>query len=663
MSFKARWDSHPLGLPLAFSAFVILWFAIWTITVNTFVLAGSRFIVLPWCLVATAAFALMLMARFGAAIVGRYESATLPQPEDPKSTARWPFVGAVAVAVVGALIAHKADNAIATIGAIAVVSVAAYGAANRVSTSSSERPRNFSLELALLCVLVFGLYYFGHRPDWDDANYLNLAAKAPLSRGDIFQFDTMVGDGPHPIHLPTYRVQSYELLGATIAYLTGLEPVTVFHLLLPIGTLLLLASILAIVFVPLVGRQWFAAALFSLAYLYANDQSPSSWGMHGIIRFHQGKGALVTIIPLLATFITVRWFVLRQWIDLIALALLNVCAIGLSANGLFVGPAAIGFVALAFAVSSPLRQWKAALCLLPTLIYPALIASVITVERLALPSELTMPQAGFNSLMNIVGWHVEGLMLIIFLSMLPLAFAERPIRRAAVIYLPLTLCVVLNPWGWSLVSTLTGNLGFRIFWSIPAVFLAGAVTARILGSFKPTSSDPVSLLLGMIALVSGIVLNQFDAGPEQIVSWHLPDLRVPRADYDVARELALLTPRGCKALVPEEYAVWMSGLKNGPYLVAVRSLYLKHYRFSEPRGELQSRWDLFNLVNDRSVAMLPNLRQLDSYGMRIGLVAMDPANSNLRRTEFLESELGLHRVSTSDMPLVVWAGRCAPGEG
>jgi hypothetical protein len=640
-------------LTLTFTAFVLLWFAIWTVTVNGFVMVGSYFNVLPWCLLGTTALAIPLAAFSFPRLLSHYEFGEMVAASTMHRAA--PKIACLlAIAALGAIVAHLTRSWVVTFVAATSVTVFAYLIARRSIVVREEPDDQFALSLLLIWIVILSLYFFGHRPDWDDSALLNFAAKAPQTHGQIFALDTMVGDGPHPIFLPTYKFHAYDLLVATLSSLSGLEPIQVAHLALPVVTLSLLASTMALVLRGAVGAQWVTAALFSLGLLYANMVTLQSWGMNGLARFHQNHGALVLIIPLLAAGLTVHWFLKRHWADLVALTVLQICAIGVSANGIYLGPLASGFVAVAYFLSNPRQNWSAAWRLLPTLIYPVVVAALIIVRHLALPSEQMTAGDSFSALRNVVGWRAEGLAFLALLPLAPLIANDERSRAAAAFYFPVTLLLVLNPVGWHVVSGVTGNLGFRIFWAVPGVFVAGAACARILESLGLVSKL-IGPALGLSALCIGIAYNQRAAGPDTRVQWHRPDLRVPQEDYKIAKVLASLTPAGCKALVPAKYAVWMTGLKRAPYLVSVSSLYLTEYRFTEPQDELAARWALFNLVNGNSVTgEMPSPDQIRKYGMNVGLMAMDRSNRNFALGEQFAQELRLVPASGQPEGLEVW---------
>ena len=382
-----------------------------------------------------------------------------------------------------------------------------------------------------------------------------------------------------------------------------------------------------------------------------------SWGMHGVSRFFQGKGCLITTLVPLAAGLTVRYRQGRARIDLIGLALVHVCANGFIANRLYVTPAVSGFVALAFLAADPRGAWERAPGLVATLLYPGPIAAVIALRHMALPSEVLAATDPFGQFRFVVGRQIEGLLRIALTPMAALVAPPGAPRRAAAIYQPLALAIVVNPIGWRLVSALTGNLGFRIFWAIPGVMITGAACARLLRGLPIGARSELNLVAALGALAPAMGYNLWAAEPGLKVAWHRPGLRVEEADYRAGERLAALTPPGCKALVPEPVAVWMAGMPGAPYLTTVRSLYLIHYRFTMPADELADRWALFRLVNGGAGAP-PSLADLARQRFGLGLVAVGRADPNLAEARQFAAALGLAGPYPLDEQLIYWRGRC-----
>ena len=165
-----------------------------------------------------------------------------------------------AFALLVALAVHLVGPALSLVIAAGVISAGAWALAGRLAAPPAvDNGVTLLAGIGGLPVLVLALYYFGHRPDWDDANYINLASGAQRSAAPICAVDTMLGDGPYAIHLPTYRIQSFELLGAALSSITGLAPIAAVHL-----QLVLAALVLALTLIPALGRDWLAGAVSRL---------------------------------------------------------------------------------------------------------------------------------------------------------------------------------------------------------------------------------------------------------------------------------------------------------------------------------------------------------------------------------------------------------------
>ncbi|MFQ5592185.1 MAG: hypothetical protein ACE5HE_13560, partial [Phycisphaerae bacterium] len=62
-----------------------------------------------------------------------------------------------------------------------------------------------------------------HRPDWDDAFYVNVAVAVSDSPDDsLLAKDTMYGIEGLGLEIPVYRLHSYEIFNGAVAYLTGI---------------------------------------------------------------------------------------------------------------------------------------------------------------------------------------------------------------------------------------------------------------------------------------------------------------------------------------------------------------------------------------------------------------------------------------------------------
>ena len=642
----------------------LCWYAAWTVTCNLLVLNGAHFGAFVWAPIVPTVITIIVLAWRGSAVCAcyaRFAPFTPSTVTDRGPAMRdWLLIGAAAAIAFGAADFGQRRTIVlpcilaSIVVAVIIVRLRAGPGLSRLA------PEAFAAgwRIPALILLLFVTYYFSHRPDGDDANFINLAIGAKRTVGAVFQYDTMIGDGPYSIHLPTYKLHSFEILGAVLSHVTGLAPITVFHILMPVALLPLLALAVFVILAPVNGRYWFAASLVWLAFLFVNESSIGGWGLHGIVRLYQGKGFYVSaLLPLIAA-LTVRWFVRGERIDLIALTLAHICAIGFSANGLFGGPAASAFVAAAF-IAADVRsggRWRRAGALLPTLVWPVIVSATIVIYHLALPSEFTAPLLAINQL-NFVTWYgIAGRLTLAALLLGGLGLIGSGFARPALLYIPLVMLLVLNPLGWHAISAVTGNLGFRIFWSVPAAMLV-ASTAIALTRLTGVRSEVVVTLAAAGLLVTSLAFNAKTASANTAISWRWPDLKVVRPDREVAERIAALTPRGCNILAPEAYAMQLSTIEDAPYPVFVRELYLVHYRFTMPAGERMLRERLRRFANGASLAGGVTPAVLAANRIWIGTLAVPEGTKAADDAAVLAQSLHLSGPMRQDH-LLIWRGPC-----
>lgn len=641
----------------------LVWFAAWTVACNALVLTHWHYPAFRWAALPPTLLVAALIP-FRRLIVDAYAL-----PADDRAVAEPPprlggrdramLAAAFLLALLAADLGNRWPTALPYMAACVVAACLVGTVARRQPAGwLAPPPPAIGWRLPVLVLLLLAIYYGSHRVDEDDANFINLALGAQRTRGAVFQLDTMLGDGPGPIHLPTYKLHAFELLGAVLSSLTGLAPIAIFHLVLPAILLPLLGLVLLVMLVPVVGRYWLAAALLWLAFLFLDATTYASWGVHGPIRFFQGKGFLVAALLPLTAGLAVRWFRRGQAIDLAALALAMICAIGFSANGLYGGPLAIAFVAGAAVATAPRSAavWRRALLLVPTCAYPIAIALLVLLLHLALPSEVTTPTVAIEQLDAVAGYGPAGRLVLALLACAGLGLVQLAAGPAALAYVPLAMLLTLNPVGWHLASAISGNLGFRIFWSLPAATLA-ALTGVALARAAGLRSEPAMTALGGLALAGAIGFLGHARPAADVLRWHRPDLKVIRPDYDLAGRLAARTAPGCRILAPETYSALLTTMRGAPYPVFARALYLVHYRFTMPPAERALRERLRQVVDGPAPIPPPAPAALAAIGIPIGTVAVREDAPSRPSAERLAESLRL-RGPARDGPLLVWTGRC-----
>lgn len=664
---QRKTKNHLYGLCAATLGIALLWYAVWTILCATLVLSHVHYAYLLWAPIVPTIVTLAAAYFYGHRIVRWYDrDDTAPLVLALPRLTAWDWscvVGAFVVMAVAADIGMRVPTVFAVCTAVCLCSTVLWSVHRRAGTVSvlaapAERPALNLLRLAVLATVLLALYYFADRCDADDANYINLAIGAKRTVGAIYQFDTMIGDGPNLLHLPTYKFHSYELLGAVLSSYWNVSAITAIEVFLPAVPLMLTALFLFTALEPVIGRYWFVVALFYVATLFFNDVTYASWGIHGIIRYQQGKGFLVTaLLPLIAA-LTARWFVRKQPVDLVALALANVCAVGFSANGLYGGPAASGFVAIAFLASRPrsAAAWKQTIALAPTIVWPAIVAAIIMVRHLALPSEQLKVGVPINMLNYVTGWGVEGRLLIALIAVTPLAVLRSRFAHPALLYVPCVLLLVLNPLGTAAVSAVTGNLGFRIFWSVPALLLVALLIVRLL-LLAGVRSERTLIGIATLALAGSIASIAIANASATRIAWHAPSIKVDLADWATTRKLAAMTAAHCQILAPERFSALITQMEDAPYPVFARQLYLVHYRFTLLPANLAMRERLRRIVEGDVPMPIPSARAIAAQGIHVGMIAV-AANSAARvSAQSLATVLALPGPRrTGDV--MIWNGSC-----
>ena len=644
----------------------LLWYSCWTVICNAAVLSGAHYDTLFPQALALPTLVSFVCWRF-IADNARRNYGVVATPELPRA---WhpdftlaALVGLSGVALFAVATASVDADSLAAenllVGpAILVATSAAVGfviARRKGTTFVQTEPANdgWWRLVALIAVLIF-LYYFGHRQDEDESFYLNMVVGAQRSQGSLFLYDTLSGDGPRQIMLPTYRIHTFELLFGAVADLLNIAPIYVSHLLLPLPLIVLIAGIYWLVLDRILGVRWFVASLFVPAVMMFDTQGYWTWGLHGFVRLFEGKALLVTaMVPLIAA-LTARCLEGRDRSDFLALGLAQCCAVGVSANGIVIAPFASGLVALAHLVASPrMATLRRAIWLVPTLLYPILAALAILALDDARPSEMRSAGEGALYLFAVAGHGRVAVVMLALLMCFGIAARHISSYRVALAYVPATLAITLNPLSWAAISALTGMLGFRIFWAIPAPLMIAALVTVILMRLGVRSEGRLAAL-ALASVVASAAFNAVVSPPGLRIYWHLPTLKVDREDYRDATLLANMTDPRCAVLAPENISLWIAAIPGAPYPVFTRRLYLDMYQFTMPVAEREARIRLADMVDKGSPAEPADLARLPVV---VGTIAVmrdpDIAKSAAQLARTLD--MGPPRVTAN---MLVWTRRC-----
>lgn len=191
----------------------------------------------------------------------------------------------------------------------------------------------------LAFAIVLG-YVLLHRPDADDAFYLNLPLGLLERQAGMMVHDTMYGDAGWPLLGSNYRVEALPTLIAAIAKATGLSVIAVAHALLPVFWCIAWTITLVILGLRYVGNRWWIFACLSVLATMAFGGTLQTWGVHGLARMFHGKGPLLLIaVPLIIHVVLLyrqHQLSIRQAWCLITI--LEIAALGLTANAIYIAP-------------------------------------------------------------------------------------------------------------------------------------------------------------------------------------------------------------------------------------------------------------------------------------------------------------------------------------
>lgn len=583
-------------------------FALWTLACHgASALGGSLWAALGGFAVLAAA---TLAWRLSPA--GRTRAPAPPDPPAPGGGRRAPLrLAGVALGLGGA--ALLSGEPVALWGFSVVLLAVAWGVFVLPEVPRGEAPasgpgREWALwALAALCAAVA---LVSHRVDIDDAFYVNLAAAAADAPGlPVLAGDTLHGIPGLPLHLPVYRLHSYELWNAALSLLTGVPAIACFHLVSAALAAALVPLALARLLRRLSPRHWLAALAATLWVLLVSADTHWWYANFGFVRIWQGKAIfLLVFLPLV--YATAIDFARRPSArGFLLLAAMQVAAVGATSSALWVAPVS----ALAAAACVVPVSWRGlarlGLVLLTSLYVlgaGALVkremdaarearAAAVAEEPVPAPAPAhaaagrDRPGARLDEALGMVlgqgplrtaAWAS----LLVTWALLPAGLG----RRFAVGVPLAVLLVVLDPFTTRLVAeNLVGPSYWRAFWALPIPVLLGLALAAPLGWAGPRrvpGAAGFALALALFAwLPSHGALSEANG-----VSLHAPGLKVPEDAWSLAKRFAAHAEPGAFVVAPLPVAVWLPTFHDPVHPLVVRQVYLLPYRGQ--LGERNLRW-------------------------------------------------------------------------
>jgi len=500
-----------------------------------------------------------------------------------------------------------------------------------------EKPVPFTIRrgiiLLLLAVASATLTYAVHRPDSDDSVYVGTAADA-LAHPElpVLSHDVLYGDYKRAPMLPSYRVETYELLIALLARIVGREPILWAHAIVPTLLAAFLPFAWATLMRTLAPRHWLAATALALLIL-SMPGDPRALGNFAFVRLFQGKAILMSIgIPLLYAF---AWKYeetgsLWDWLRLVAS---TVACVGLSSSAIFVAPVALGTAALA--------GWRAALAkrmaltVLPAA-YPLACGFIVGRGFRALEGVFAYlhPTAPW-AVSTVFSPHWQYIFLLALLAG-PWVVRESSLRPKLMVIALMYFLVPLNPFAYKLLSKLTTREAvWRILWSVPVAAIAAVAIINGLQIACECWGNRGRMVAGLVVLCGFLYLAPYSSfRRSNEVSYSLTPLKVRLHDWEVARQAVALAPPGAAILAPEDVAIWIPTFVHRPPVVSVRAIYDQQMGVQMPPQEARERRQLRELVSGGEFSAQPTealLAALPRYDVGLIVVTV-PAAGRLQQS-------------------------------
>ncbi|MDG2049125.1 MAG: DUF6077 domain-containing protein, partial [Myxococcota bacterium] len=571
---------------------LVLTFATWTLLTHLVVWAGGHLDQLILSCIAA------MGAALGLALWGPPGRWT-PSPErDHPSRVVLGTTFRVAL-VVGALAASLAGAVSGSIEvwwtvALGTLGLAAVGQSQTASpVLSPAQPKGQIAWLGAFALLLAGSVLIAHRPDADDAYYINLVvATVGQPSQALLSGDTLHGYADVPPSLPVFRLMTWELFQSALSRVTGLPPLWLAHTLIPALVALCVPLAWARLAMRLVPRHWLFVTGLTLLALICFGDGPKGYGDFGLLRLQQGKSILLHIaLPLCAAY-GIEFAQRPSASAWLRLAAVQIASVGLSASGLWLAPVVAGIglgSTLQLRPGQALRSIQRVVTGLTASAYPLVVGTALRADTLQAIESAIRPLAGADwsgaALMthaaNAVlgqGVYREGLL---FAALAVTASGNPMLRRFATCTGLVFATLFFNPWTapW-IAHHLTGSeTYFRVFWIWPLPLFLAALVCEPLGwkSLNQTAAGRaatraavlVSTALALWTLPAPHTLSTANG-----VRLDRPGPKLPPEAWRLAEHIGALAQPSSFVLAPLPIARWIPLVEQGPRPLMVRELYL-----------------------------------------------------------------------------------------
>ena len=588
-------------------------FATWTLLSHLVVWTGGPLDQLILCSIIAMAAALAL------AIWGPPPAWThSPNLERPSPTALpvafrialW--VGALTAGLAGAISGSIEVWWAIALGSLSLAAVAEIRTVQPITTPT--QPTGQIAWLGGFSLLFAGAVLIAHRPDADDAYYINLVVSAVGQPSHaLLSGDTLHGYADVPPSLPVFRLMTWELLQAGISRVTGFPPLWVAHIIAPALVALCVPMAWARLAARLVPQHWLWVTGLTLLALICFGDGAKGYSDFAVLRLQQGKSILLLIaLPLCAAY-GIEFAQRPSASTWSRLAAVQIASVGLSASGLWLAPtvAGIGLVStLSLGAGHALQSIRWVLVGLVASAYPLWVGGALRAATLQAVESAIRPLAGADwggaALMAhaaeaVLGHGLYGQWLLF--TLLALTASSNPmLRRFATVSGLVFAMLFFNPWTAPWVAHhLTGSeTFFRVFWILPLPLFWAAFLCEPL-AWRPTQTvQGRAIARTGIALVSALALwalpSPATLSLENGVRLDQPGPKLPPEAWRLAKQIGALSQPDSFVLAPLPIARWIPLVEAAPRPLMVRELYLDRLAPRLGTAELDRRRALTHLV-------------------------------------------------------------------
>ena len=432
--------------------------------------------------------------------------------------------------------------------------------------------------LWILAVACVGLTLICHRPDADDAFYVNMAvAAADFPTQSLLRSDTLHGIKNLSVLIPVYRVHAYELWNAGLSLLTGIPAIYCFHW---------LSASLAALFVPLAHAKlfrlltpklWLWGVWITMCVLIVVGDTHRWYGNFAFVRMWQGKSIFLCVfLPLVYSY--ALEFALQPTMRRgVLLGAAQIAAVGCSSTALWAAPAG-AVMALCCGLHLTRRSLLTLGLYSLTAVYVLSVGLYMQAEMhggaLSQPLLSESPQMLRQASVIVLG---NANLRLVGIGTMCLAWAcwPRGLAQRFALGIPLLAGIGLfNPYTAQWVASLLvgHNTYWRIFWAVPLpVFITLVLMTPL--HFTGQTWRYVGGRIGCcvcVAVFVGLVPQFSSVSPSNQVYIGTPRLKVPTTDYMWAERLNQSVTPGSTVLAPPSISLWVPTFHDHAYPLAVR---------------------------------------------------------------------------------------------